>query len=113
MLRNPSGRTAQLRMRPTVTNETDLPTPKTTLASRYVRVVLTCWQCRHQADMICTSPDRAVPSAAARWVCDRERRGWVPTRRGAQPGSRGWLMERRRIGSVVRRRCAATDPLFR
>jgi len=34
----------------TVTDETDLPTPRATLASRYVRVLLTCWHCRHQAD---------------------------------------------------------------
>ena len=30
--------------------EDDLPTPRTTLAARYVRVLLTCWHCRHQAD---------------------------------------------------------------
>ena len=24
--------------------------PRTTLAARYVRVMLTCWHCRHQAD---------------------------------------------------------------
>jgi len=28
----------------------ELPTPRTTLAARYVRVVLTCWLCRHQRD---------------------------------------------------------------
>ena len=26
------------------------PTPRITLAARYVRVVLTCWSCRHQCD---------------------------------------------------------------
>jgi hypothetical protein len=32
------------------TDRIDLPTPRTTLAARYVRVMLTCWHCRHQAD---------------------------------------------------------------
>jgi hypothetical protein len=31
-------------------DETDLSTPRTTLASRYVRVLMTCWHCSHQAD---------------------------------------------------------------
>jgi hypothetical protein len=35
---------------PPMTDDTDLPTPRTTLAARYVRVLLTCWHCRHQAD---------------------------------------------------------------
>jgi len=28
----------------------ELPTPRSTLAARYVRVALTCWSCRHQRD---------------------------------------------------------------
>ena len=35
---------------PPMTDDTDLPAPRTTLAARYVRVLLTCWHCRHQAD---------------------------------------------------------------
>ena len=35
---------------PAMTDDTDLPTPRTTLAARYVRVLLTCWHCRHHAD---------------------------------------------------------------
>jgi hypothetical protein len=31
-------------------DEADLPTPKTILEARYVRSLLTCWYCRHQAD---------------------------------------------------------------
>jgi len=34
----------------TATDEADLPTSKRTLASRFVRVLLTCWHCCHQAD---------------------------------------------------------------
>jgi hypothetical protein len=30
-----------------------------------------------------------------------------------EPGSRRWLVDRRRIGSVIRALEAATDPLFR
>jgi hypothetical protein len=30
--------------------EADLSTPRTILAARYVRLLLTCWHCRHQAD---------------------------------------------------------------
>jgi len=30
-----------------------------------------------------------------------------------EPGSRRWLVERRRIGPVIRELEAATDPLFR
>jgi hypothetical protein len=33
-----------------MTVDADLPTPRMTLAARYVRVLLTCWHCRHQAD---------------------------------------------------------------
>jgi len=40
-----------------------------------------------------------------------------PTRAGAgavwEPGLRRWLVERRRIGPVIRALEAATDPLFR
>jgi hypothetical protein len=30
-----------------------------------------------------------------------------------EPGSRRWLVDRRRIGPVIRALAAATDPLFR
>ena len=63
----------------TVTDETDLPTPRTTLASRYVRVLLTCWHCRHQADAglpaLIASGRGDVPLVQLRWRCARCRSG--------------------------------------
>ena len=54
-----------------VTDETDLPTPRTTLASRYVRVLLTCWSCRHRADAdlpaLVAAGHGDVPLVRLRW----------------------------------------------
>jgi hypothetical protein len=54
-----------------MTDETDLPTPRTMLASRYVRVLLTCWHCRHQADAdlpaLITAGRGEVPLVRLRW----------------------------------------------
>jgi len=52
-----------------------LPTPRTTLAARYVRVVLTCWSCRHQRDADLAALIDAgrgdVPLIQLRWRCSR------------------------------------------
>jgi hypothetical protein len=54
-----------------VTDETDLPTPRTTLASRYVRALLTCWSCRHRADAdlpaLVAAGHGDVPLVRLRW----------------------------------------------
>jgi hypothetical protein len=56
-----------------VIDDVDLPTPRTTLAARYVRVMLTCWHCRHQADADLTALIAAgrgdVPLTRLRWRC--------------------------------------------
>ena len=39
-------------------DEADLPTPRSTLQARYVRVMLTCWSCRHQRDANLEDADR-------------------------------------------------------
>ena len=52
-----------------------LPTPRTTLAARYVRVVLTCWSCRHQRDAdlqaLVAAGRGDVPLIHLRWRCSR------------------------------------------
>ncbi len=52
-----------------------------------------------------------------KWVAVRCPTELVPLMREAggfwQPGSRRWLIERRRIGPLVRKLERATDPLFR
>jgi hypothetical protein len=64
-----------------VTDETDLPTPRTTLASRFVRVLLTCWHCRHQADAdlpaLIAAGRGDVPLVRLRWCCARCRSGKI------------------------------------
>jgi transposase-like protein len=56
-----------------LTDDADLPTARTTLASRYVRVMLTCWHCRHQADAdlqgIIDAGRGDVPLIRLRWRC--------------------------------------------
>ena len=53
--RSPHGTRRDLVDAPAMTDDADLPTARTTLAARYVRVLLTCWHCR---------PDRGRP-----WRC--------------------------------------------
>jgi len=52
-----------------------LPTPRTTLAARYVRVVLTCCSCRHQRDAdlqaLVDAGRGDVPLIHLRWRCSR------------------------------------------
>jgi len=64
-----------------VTDGTDLPTPRTTLASRFVRVLLTCWHCRHQADAdlpaLLAAGRGDVPLVRLRWRCARCRSGKI------------------------------------
>ena len=59
----------------TVTDETDLPTSRTTAASGYVWVLLTCWHCRHQAETDLPAHLAAgrddVPLIRLRWHCAR------------------------------------------
>jgi hypothetical protein len=50
-----------------------LPTPRTTLHCRYVRVLLTCWSCKHQrdadlADLIAAGLGD-TPLVHLRWRC--------------------------------------------
>jgi hypothetical protein len=74
-----------------MTDETDLPTPRTTLASRYVRVLLTCWHRRHQADadldaLVAAGGRGDVPLVRLRWRCGRcgsRLTDWVCTSRDA------------------------------
>jgi hypothetical protein len=53
----------------------DLPTPRTTLQARYVRVMLTCWSCRHQRDAaleaLIADGRGDVPLVRLRWRCNR------------------------------------------
>ena len=50
-----------------------LPTPRTTLHCRYVRVLLTCWSCRHQRDAdlagLIAAGRGDVPLVQLRWRC--------------------------------------------
>jgi hypothetical protein len=55
--------------------DTDLPTQRTTLAAPFIRVMLTCWHCRHQDDadlpaLIATGRGD-VPLIKLRWRCAR------------------------------------------
>ena len=56
-----------------LTDDADLPTPRSTLAARYVRVLLTCWHCRHQRDAdlqsLIDSGRGDVPLTRLRWRC--------------------------------------------
>ena len=53
----------------------DLPTPCTTLAARYVRVLLTCRSCQHQRDAdlqaLIDAGHGDVPLRSLRWKCAR------------------------------------------
>jgi hypothetical protein len=53
----------------------DLPTPSTTLAARYVRVLLTCRSCQQQRDAdlqaLIDSGRGDVPLRSLRWKCAR------------------------------------------
>jgi hypothetical protein len=53
----------------------DLPTPRTTLAARYVRVLLTCRSCQQQRDadlqVLIDSGRGDVPLRSLRWKCAR------------------------------------------
>jgi len=53
----------------------ELPTPRTMLAARYVRVLLTCWSCRHQRDAdlqaLVDTGRGAVPLIQLRWRCSQ------------------------------------------
>ena len=53
----------------------DADTPRSTLASRYVRILLTCWHYRHQADAdlqsLVDGGRGDVPLARLRWRCAR------------------------------------------
>jgi hypothetical protein len=51
-------------------DEADLPTPpRTTLAARYVRVMLTCWYCRHQRYPASLAPRNVRPRSYVRaWM---------------------------------------------
>jgi hypothetical protein len=64
-----------------VTEDAGLPTPRSTLASRYVRVLLTCWHCRHQADAdlpaLVAAGRGDVPLVRLRWRCTRCRSGEI------------------------------------
>ena len=59
----------------------------------------------------------ALEAWGARWVAVRCPRELAPKMRAAgglwEPGSRRWLIERRRIGPVIRRAGTRTDSLFR
>ncbi len=54
-------------------DDADLPTPRSTLAARYVRVLLTGWHCRHQRDAdlqsLIDSGRGDVPLTRLRWRC--------------------------------------------
>ena len=69
--RSPHGTRRDLVDAPAMTDDADLPTARTTLAARYVRVLLTCWHCRHQADADLPALIEAgrgdVPLARLRW----------------------------------------------
>jgi hypothetical protein len=53
-------------------------------------------------------------SSVAWWRCAARRSSRTSCAGGVwEPGSRRWLVERRRIGPVIRALEAATDPLFR
>ena len=51
----------------------DLPTPRSTLQARYVRVLLTCWHCRHQTDEdlqgLMDAGRGDTPLVRLRWRC--------------------------------------------
>ena len=53
----------------------ELPTPRTTLAARYVRVLLTCRSCQQQRDAdlqaLIDSGRGDVPLRSLRWKCAR------------------------------------------
>jgi hypothetical protein len=53
----------------------ELPTSRSTLQARYVRVLLTCWSCRHQRDAdleALIARDRGdAPLVRLRWRCGR------------------------------------------
>ena len=53
----------------------ELPTPRTTLAARYVRVLLTCQSCQQQRDAdlqaLIDSGRGDVPPRSLRWKCAR------------------------------------------
>jgi len=53
----------------------DLPAARSTLAAHYVRVLLTCWSCRHQRDanlQVLTERGHGdVPLTRLRWRCAR------------------------------------------
>ena len=53
----------------------ELPTPRSTLRTGYVRVLLTCWSCRHQCDADLAALIDAgrgdVPLIQLRWRCSQ------------------------------------------
>ena len=75
----------------TVTDETDLPTPRTTLTSRFVRVLITCWHCRHQADVdlpaLIAAGRGDILLVRLRWRCARCRNGRVDMVVNSRPRS--------------------------
>ena len=56
-----------------LTDDTSLPTPRTTLKASYVRVLLTCWSCKHQCDAdlqgLVDGGRGDVPLIRLRWRC--------------------------------------------
>jgi hypothetical protein len=53
----------------------ELPTPRTTLKARYVRVLLTCWSCKYQRDAdlqaLIDAGRGDTPLVELRWRCSQ------------------------------------------
>jgi hypothetical protein len=64
-------------------NDTDLPTPRSTLAARYVRIVLTCRSCLHQVDAdleaLIAAGRGDTPLVELRWRCGHRRINMICT----------------------------------
>ena len=58
-----------------------LPTPRTTLRCRYVRMLLTCWSCRHQRDAdlagLIAAGRGDTPLMQLRWRCAACGSRWI------------------------------------
>jgi hypothetical protein len=73
-----------------------LPTPRTTLRCHYVRVLLTCWSCKHQRDAdlpgLIAAGRGDTPLVHLRWRC---------AACGRQPADRHGLHQPRPRGAVA------------
>jgi hypothetical protein len=88
-----------------MTDDTDLPTPRTTLAARYVRVLLTCWHCRHQADAdlqgLIDGGRGDVPLVRLRWRCARCKSDRIDMVVTSHARVVPWGQLGRRLGAVI------------